>query len=97
MASSDKRLAYSERLIEELNLTPLDGESGYIGYISTSKINVKQDIDSHEVELKANGSIYYLLNKDRPINFLHWLSPDDTQHSAGWRTCSLLRLSRRKW
>ncbi|MBT3879572.1 MAG: hypothetical protein HON76_19335 [Candidatus Scalindua sp.] len=74
MNNSNKSLNYSEKLIKELDLTPLEGESGYIGYISTSKIVVKQD----GRDLKANGSIYYLLNKERPINYLHWLSPDDT-------------------
>ena len=74
MNNSNKTLNYSEKLIKELDLTPLEGESGYIGYISTSKIVVKQD----GRDLKANGSIYYLLNKERPINYLHWLSPDDT-------------------
>lgn len=71
---------YSERLIEELNLTPLEGESGYIGYISTSAILVKQIEQGEPVgqSLHANDSIYYLLNRERPINYLHWLAPDDT-------------------
>jgi len=71
-------LGYSRKLIEELGLVPLSGESGYIGYISTSQIEVTQEIDGKPCRLKANGSIYYLLNKDRPMNYLHWLSPDDT-------------------
>lgn len=67
-------LLHSEKLIDELGLTPLAGESGYIGYISTSSITVEQAGQP----LKANDSIYYLLNRERPINYLHWLAPDDT-------------------
>jgi len=74
MDKPSNALQHSEMLIEELGLTPLAGESGYIGYISTSSIVVEQD----GKQLKANDSIYYLLNRERPINYLHWLAPDDT-------------------
>lgn len=65
---------YSDKLIEELQLKLLPGESGYISYIATSKIEVYQD----KQPLKANGSIYYLLNREKPINYLHHLESDDT-------------------
>lgn len=74
MDQPTQALLHSEKLIDELGLTPLAGESGYIGYISTSGITVEQDGQ----QLKANDSIYYLLNRERPINYLHWLAPDDT-------------------
>jgi len=74
MWKSNKKLEYSKEIIEELGLTALKGESGYISYITSSKIVVQQD--GHD--FKANSSIYYLLNRDRPINYLHWLAPDDT-------------------
>ncbi|MDD5057449.1 MAG: cupin domain-containing protein [Sideroxydans sp.] len=65
---------HPEKLIAELGLTPLAGESGYIGYISTSHLVVEQDGQ----KLRANDSIYYLLDRERSINYLHWLAPDDT-------------------
>lgn len=71
--SSDK-INYSDKLIEELQLKPLAGESGYISYIATSNIEVSQN----KLLLKANSSIYYLLNRKKPINYLHYLESDDT-------------------
>jgi predicted cupin superfamily sugar epimerase len=64
----------SEDLIRELNLEPLPGESGFWAGIAHSDI----DIFQNRRPLKANNSIYYLLNHDKPINYLHWLAPDDT-------------------
>ena len=69
-----KSLNRSQKLIRELELKPLEGESGYFSQIATSNIVVEQD----GVKLKANSSIYYLLNRNCPINYLHWLAPDDT-------------------
>lgn len=74
MSGYDREEEYSRKLIEELGLAPLKGESGYIGYIATSSVVVEQDGQ----KLFANDSIYYLLNRERPINYLHWLAPDDT-------------------
>jgi predicted cupin superfamily sugar epimerase len=64
----------SETLIRELNMEPLAGESGFIAYCARSAIEVLHD----GKPFKANNSIYYLLNREQPINFLHWLFPDDT-------------------
>ena len=64
----------SESLIRELNLKTLDEESGFWAGIAHSDIDISQD----GRKLKANNSIYYLLNRDKPINYLHWLAPDDT-------------------
>ncbi len=66
----------SKGLIDTLGLKPLSsGESGYIGNIQTSDIQVIRN----GWRLKANCSVYYLLDRDKPINYLHWLAPDDTQ------------------
>lgn len=64
----------SEFIIDKLQLTPLAGESGFINQAYRSNIEVSQG----DRVLQANNSIYYLLNRERPINYLHWLSPDDT-------------------
>jgi predicted cupin superfamily sugar epimerase len=28
--------------------------------------------------LKVQSQVYYMLTRDRPINYLHWLASDDT-------------------
>ncbi len=63
-----------EELKRELGLEPLPKESGFLKKVSTSEIEVVQG----RYRLKANSSIYYLLDRDKNINYLHWLSPDDT-------------------
>lgn len=74
MNNSSDEINYSDKLIEELQLKPLAGESGYISCIATSNIEVAQN----KLLLKANNSIYYLLNRKKPINYLHYLESDDT-------------------
>ncbi len=49
-------------------------ESGYLGIIGVSAQKVK--IDGRELAVQSQN--YYMLTRERPINYLHWLSPDDT-------------------
>lgn len=63
----------SQRLIRQLNMKPLKGESGFISLLATSNIDVKRC----DRTFKANSSIYYMLNREKPVNYLHWLSMDD--------------------
>jgi predicted cupin superfamily sugar epimerase len=69
--TSDARAA---ELIKTLNLTLLPKESGYLGIIGVSH----QMIDAHGRKLAAQSQNYYMLTRERPINYLHWLEPDDT-------------------
>ena len=75
--ASHRRLIAAARaveLIRDLNLSVLSKESGYIGIIGKSALEV-------EVEgrrLAAQSQNYYMLTRDRPINYLHWLASDDT-------------------
>ncbi len=63
-----------ERIKKLLNLTFLEGgESGFFRKITTSAIEVLQDGRA----FKANSSIYYMLTKQYPVNYLHWLAMDD--------------------
>lgn len=63
-----------EKIKELLNLEYLDsGESGFYSRIKTSAITVRQKCKA----FKANSSIYYMLTKKHPINYLHWLAMDD--------------------
>lgn len=61
-------------LIARLELAPLPGESGYFALIGRSAQRVTQQGQP----LAAQSQIYYLLTRDKPINYLHWLASDDT-------------------
>ncbi len=52
----------------------LDKESGYLGLIGESA----QKVDIHGKSLAVQSQVYYMLTRDRPVNHLHWLAPDDT-------------------
>lgn len=61
-------------LIRVLGLKPLPRESGYLGLIGESA----QKIDLGGRQLSVQSQVYYMLTRDKPINYLHWLEPDDT-------------------
>jgi predicted cupin superfamily sugar epimerase len=66
--------ARARELIEQLHLSVLPRESGYLGLIGQSA----QTVLVHGRELAVQSQVYYMLTRDRPINYLHWLEPDDT-------------------
>lgn len=68
---SDPRAA---ALIASLGLKPLPGESGYLAVIGHSSLEVTVGGRT----LPAHGRVYYLLTRETPVNYLHWLAPDDT-------------------
>jgi predicted cupin superfamily sugar epimerase len=57
-----------------LGLRPLEGESGYFVEIGRSALTVTQTGRS----LAAQSRILYMLTRERPVNFVHWLASDDT-------------------
>ena len=61
-------------LIADLKLDYLPGESGYFGLIGRSAQTVAVGARS----LAAQSQIYYLLTREWPVNYLHWLASDDT-------------------
>jgi predicted cupin superfamily sugar epimerase len=61
-------------LISTLHLAELKGESGYLGIIGDSAQFAQTDGRS----LKVQSQVYYMLTRDKPVNFLHWLASDDT-------------------
>ena len=70
-ASRDAR---ARELIRLLQLKLLPGESGYLGIIGKSaQVAV---VDGHSLALQSQN--YYMLTRERPINYLHWLASDDT-------------------
>ena len=66
--------ARAVELIKTLHLSVLPRESGYLGLIGDSA--QKAQIGGRE--LKIQSQVYYMLTKDRPVNYLHWLESDDT-------------------
>ncbi len=60
--------------IAALRMQVLPKESGYFSLISASA----QQVEAHGRLLPGQSQIYYLLTRELPINYLHWLEPDDT-------------------
>ncbi len=68
---SDKR---AQELIHALHLSVLPKESGYLGLIGESA----QKVPIAGRALAVQSQVYYMLTRDLPINYLHWLDSDDT-------------------
>jgi predicted cupin superfamily sugar epimerase len=66
--------ARAHELIRTLHLSVLPRESGYLGIIGDSAQKVPVDGRL----LKVQSQVYYMLTRDGPINYLHWLASDDT-------------------
>jgi predicted cupin superfamily sugar epimerase len=66
--------ARARELIQALHLTVLPKESGYLGIVGVSAQKVTVDGRS----LAVQSQNYYMLTRERPINYLHRLVPDDT-------------------
>ena len=66
--------ARARQLIRMLKLEVLPKESGYLGIIGKSA----QEVQVNGRSLAVQSQNYYMLTSNRPINFLHWLAPDDT-------------------
>jgi len=72
--SQAPRDARARELIHVLNLHVLPKESGYLGIIGRSA----QMVVLNGRTLAVQSQNYYMLTHDRPVNYLHWLEPDDT-------------------
>ncbi len=66
--------ARAKEIIQMLHLTVLPKESGYLGIIGRSEQKVP--VDGRALAVQSQN--YYMLTRERPINYLHWLVPDDT-------------------
>ena len=64
----------ARELIRALELEVLPKESGYLGIIGRSAQTVT--LDGRALAVQSQN--YYMLTRDRPVNYLHWLAPDDT-------------------
>ncbi len=66
--------ARARQIIKELHLTVLPKESGYLGIIGVSPQKV--NVDGRDLAVQSQN--YYMLTRERPINYLHRLVPADT-------------------
>src|ERR1700720_4372765 len=66
--------ARAREIIQTLHLTVLPKESGYLGIIGRSA--QMATVDGRALAVQSQN--YYMLTRERPINYLHWLQPDDT-------------------
>ena len=66
--------ARARELIRLLNMKVLPKESGYLGIIGVS--GQKVAVDGRALAVQSQN--YYMLTRELPINYLHWLAPDDT-------------------
>jgi predicted cupin superfamily sugar epimerase len=66
--------ARARELIRQLHLKVLPKESGYLGIIGQSS----QMVTVEGRALAVQSQNYYMLTRELPINYLHWLAPDDT-------------------
>jgi uncharacterized protein len=73
-AAQDSGNARARELIRSLHLNVLPKESGYLGLIGQSAQTVSMD----GRKLAVQSQVYYMLTRDRPVNYLHWLASDDT-------------------
>jgi predicted cupin superfamily sugar epimerase len=67
--------ARGRELIRTLKLSVLLKESGYLGIIGRSG----QTVTVEGRALAVQSQNYYMLTRELPINYLHWLAPDDTR------------------
>jgi len=66
--------ARAQQIVQTLDLHVLPKESGYLGIIGVSA----QTVNIAGRTLAVQSQNYYMLTRDRPINYLHWLASDDT-------------------
>ena len=60
--------------IAQLGMHALPRESGYLSLIATSEL--KAIVGGQT--LAVQSQVYYMLTRELPINYLHWLASDDT-------------------
>jgi predicted cupin superfamily sugar epimerase len=63
-----------DEIIGLLHLKVLPRESGYLGIIGASAQTMQ--VAGRPVAIQSQ--VYYMLTRDLPVNYLHWLAPDDT-------------------
>lgn len=75
MAGQTAEESAREKWIRGLDLKLLEGESGRFAVIGSSAQGVR---GAGGRDFSAQSQIYYFLDRELPINYLHWLESDDT-------------------
>src|SRR6202165_5090404 len=78
VGSAGAKDARAAELIRELKLAVLPKESGYLGIVGVSAQKVPVHGRDGSKALAVQSQNYYMLTRELPINYLHWLEPDDT-------------------
>src|SRR5260370_22956195 len=73
-AGAGRKDARARELIRKLKLEVLPKEAGYLGIIGRSAL----EVNFLGRKLAVQSQNYYMLTRERPVNYLHWLSSDDT-------------------
>jgi predicted cupin superfamily sugar epimerase len=71
--------ARAKELIAALKFRVLEGESGYLSVIGRSAQIIGQNAAVGVPPIAIQNQAYYMLTRELPVNYLHWLAPDDTQ------------------
>lgn len=71
--ASDAARMRRDELVSRLHLRELPGESGRFTEVSVSET----EVGTPGGPLRAHSAIFYLLDRDLPLNFLHRLESDD--------------------
>ena len=66
--------ARAQQIVRELKLQVLPKESGYLGIVGVTPQTAV--VDGRRLAVQSQN--YYMLTKERPINYLHWLASADT-------------------
>jgi predicted cupin superfamily sugar epimerase len=64
----------ARKWIADLRMHVIPGESGYLSLIASSD----QKIDVGGKPVAIQSQVYYMLTRELPTNYLHWLASDDT-------------------
>jgi predicted cupin superfamily sugar epimerase len=61
-------------IVESLKMNFLPKEFGFLGLIGESSLKAS----IHGQSLPVQSQVYYMLTREMPVNYLHWLACDDT-------------------
>ncbi len=73
--STEKSLERVQELITRLNLRHLNGEAGLYSVVRVSDL----EITASDGNSPVSNAIYFMLTREEPQNYVHWLFSDDYQ------------------
>jgi len=64
----------ARQLVDQLKMHVIPGESGFLSLIASSE----QKVPVGGQLIAIQSQVYYMLTRELPTNYLHWLASDDT-------------------